>query len=68
MATTMSSAPQLPVPSPPRAPAPGCDVCASLAAQRSHATATGDHSRASDCTVQIQRHPQHAPIPEPRTS
>jgi hypothetical protein len=45
-------------PEPPE-PMPDCDVCQALVRQRAEATASGDHSRATDCNVEIRRHPGH---------
>ena len=55
--TTAAQPVHLLEPTPPPRPVPGCDVCGALARQRADATAAGDHSRASDCTVEIRRHP-----------
>ncbi|MFF4699769.1 hypothetical protein [Streptomyces chattanoogensis] len=38
-------------------PVAGCDVCGALDRQRSGAYAIGDRSRATDCNVEIRRHP-----------
>lgn len=38
-------------------PVAGCDVCVALAQQRARADAMGDKSRATDCTIEIRRHP-----------
>ncbi|MGP3980883.1 hypothetical protein [Streptomyces sp. KR80] len=38
-------------------PVPGCDVCAALDRQRREAAVQGDHSQATDCNVEIRRHP-----------
>lgn len=43
-------------PTRPPEPVPGCDVCGALNRQRIQATAKGDHSRVSDCTVEMRRH------------
>ncbi|GAA2110956.1 hypothetical protein GCM10009802_08370 [Streptomyces synnematoformans] len=41
------------------APAPGCEHCAELAADRAAARAAGDLSAVSDANVLIRRHPAH---------
>jgi hypothetical protein len=46
----------LALPLSPPDPTPGCGVCAALATQRDEATAHGDHSRATDCNVEIRNH------------
>lgn len=38
-------------------PVAGCGVCAALATQRGEARLRGDHSRASDCNVELRHHP-----------
>ena len=38
------------------APPPACEVCQALARQRTEAAASGDHSRVSDCNVEIRNH------------
>nr|WP_018539248.1 hypothetical protein [Streptomyces sp. SID8354] len=38
-------------------PVAGCDVCGALARQRAGAYTIGDRSRATDCNVEIRRHP-----------
>ncbi len=38
-------------------PVDGCDVCGALARQRAGAYAVGDRSAATDCNVEIRRHP-----------
>ncbi|MCK7626206.1 hypothetical protein MUU72_24385 [Streptomyces sp. RS10V-4] len=38
-------------------PVAGCDVCGALARQRARARAAGDRSKATDCTVEMRRHP-----------
>jgi hypothetical protein len=38
------------------APPPDCEVCQALARQRTRAAADGDHSRVSDCNVEIRNH------------
>ncbi|WP_407287680.1 hypothetical protein [Streptomyces sp. BP-8] len=38
-------------------PVAGCDVCGALARQRAGAYAVGDRSAATDCNVEIRRHP-----------
>jgi hypothetical protein len=43
---------------PPAAP-PDCAVCQALARQRAEAAARGDHSRVTDCNVEIRNH--HTP-------
>ncbi|MGW1768368.1 hypothetical protein ACWCQL_30535 [Streptomyces sp. NPDC002073] len=60
--TTMSAAPHLSPPRPDPAPAPGCDVCAALAKERATARQVGDHSRASDCNVELRHHPRRHPL------
>ncbi|MET7936945.1 hypothetical protein [Streptomyces sp. NPDC005322] len=48
-------------PATPRANTPahgGCDVCAALLRQQADARRAGDHSRATDCVVELQRHHQ----------
>ncbi|MFI9340532.1 hypothetical protein ACIG0D_04555 [Streptomyces sp. NPDC052773] len=42
-------------PEPPE-PLPDCDICQALVRQRDEATTRGDHSRATDCNVEIRRH------------
>ncbi|MFI9050394.1 hypothetical protein [Streptomyces sp. NPDC053427] len=34
-----------------------CDVCGALVKQRAEACAVGDMSKATDCNVEIRRHP-----------
>ncbi|KIZ19756.1 hypothetical protein [Streptomyces natalensis] len=41
-------------------PVAGCDVCGALDRQRSGAYAIGDKSRATDCNVEIRRHPHRS--------
>lgn len=41
-------------------PTPRCDVCEALVHQRAEARDAGDFSKASDCNVEIRRHP-HPP-------
>lgn len=43
------------------APVGGCDVCEALARQRDRARALGDHSKVTDCSVEIRRHPHPTP-------
>jgi hypothetical protein len=50
----------LSLPAEPPAPVPGCDVCEALARQRAEAVDSGDHSRATDCSVELRNHP-HGP-------
>ncbi len=38
-------------------PVAGCDVCGARAVQRAGAYAVGDKSKATDCNVEIRRHP-----------
>nr|WP_274916602.1 hypothetical protein [Streptomyces sp. WZ-12] len=38
-------------------PVAGCDVCGALDRQRSRARATGDHSKVTDCNVEMRDHP-----------
>ncbi|MEK2475275.1 hypothetical protein WN984_20625 [Streptomyces noursei] len=38
-------------------PVPGCDICAALAKERALARSRGDHSKVSDCNVEIRNHP-----------
>ncbi|MGW1374644.1 hypothetical protein ACWD6P_10280 [Streptomyces sp. NPDC002446] len=38
-------------------PIAGCDVCGALAQQRAAAYAVGDRSKATDCNVEMRRHP-----------
>ncbi|MET7904740.1 hypothetical protein ABZS86_26070 [Streptomyces sp. NPDC005355] len=48
-------------PATPRANTPAhgdCDVCAALLRQQADARRAGDHSRATDCVVRLQRHHQ----------
>lgn len=54
--TVMSPPVHLTEPTPPPAPVGGCDVCGALAKQRAAATAAGDYSRATDCSVEMRRH------------
>ncbi|WP_240136635.1 hypothetical protein [Streptomyces sp. MUM 178J] len=46
-----------PVPLHESEPVRGCGVCTALGKQRAEAAARGDHSRATDCTVEIRNHP-----------
>nr|WP_094793565.1 hypothetical protein [Streptomyces kasugaensis] len=39
------------------APGEGCDVCAALVRQRADARARGDWAAATDCNVELRRHP-----------
>ncbi|MER6350102.1 hypothetical protein ACWC10_36805 [Streptomyces sp. NPDC001595] len=41
-------------PTEPPEPLPDCDICQALVRQRDEATARGDHSRATDFTVEIR--------------
>ena len=43
----------------PPAARPDCAVCQALARQRAEAAARGDHSRVTDCNVEIRNH--HTP-------
>lgn len=45
----------LPAPDPP--PVAGCGVCLALGRQRETARRVGDHSTASDASVEIRNHP-----------
>ncbi|WP_330332091.1 hypothetical protein OHS33_21915 [Streptomyces sp. NBC_00536] len=54
--TTMSPPVHLSLPTEAPRPAPGCDVCAALAGQRSEAHRRGDHSAVSECNVEITAH------------
>ncbi|QIJ60587.1 hypothetical protein [Streptomyces sp. JB150] len=47
----------------PPAARPDCAVCQALARQRAEAAARGDHSRVTDCDVEIRNH--HAPVRRP---
>ncbi|MFJ3826253.1 hypothetical protein [Streptomyces nodosus] len=42
---------------PPPEPTPGCAVCGALAQQRAEAERRGEWSRATDCSVEMSRHP-----------
>ena len=55
--TTLGEPVHLPEPTPPAKPTPGCDVCEALDRQRTEAQAAGDHSRATDYSVELRRHP-----------
>ncbi|WP_438487460.1 hypothetical protein [Streptomyces sp. S186] len=48
-----------PLPEP--VPVAGCDVCGALAEQRAAAYAVGDWSKATDCNVEMRRHPHRNP-------
>ena len=37
-------------------PAPGCDTCGGWERERRRAEASGDHSRAIDCRIELSRH------------
>ena len=54
--TTMSGPVDLPLPSDPPAPRPGCVICTDLAEKRARAHAERDYSRVSDCNVRMRRH------------
>lgn len=56
MPTTMSDPVDLPLPPEWPEPASRCGVCAALARQREGAAADGDHSKVSDCNVEMRRH------------
>ncbi|MDX3214582.1 hypothetical protein PV318_03350 [Streptomyces sp. ME02-6991-2B] len=57
--TVMSPPVHLTEPTFPPRPVDGCDVCGALAKQRAAATAAGDYSRATDCSVEMRKH-RHA--------
>ncbi|ARF56751.1 hypothetical protein [Streptomyces gilvosporeus] len=56
----MDGAVHLPEPAREPEPVAGCDVCGALDRQRLGAYAVGDRSRATDCNVEIRRHPHRA--------
>lgn len=49
----------LPDPTRPPRPAPGCDVCAALDRQRAEAEAAEEYGRATTFEMEIRRHPRH---------
>lgn len=55
--TAMSPPVHLELPPEEPQPASGCDVCQALVAERAEAIRQGDHSRATDCAVEIREHP-----------
>jgi hypothetical protein len=63
--TTMSAPVDLPLPPRSPTPAPNCLVCTALAKQRAEAAAAGDHSKVSDCNVEIRRHQDPHPRRRP---
>jgi hypothetical protein len=40
-----------------------CRVCAELKKELTEAESAGDHSKATDCTVLLRRHPAHDSTP-----
>jgi hypothetical protein len=50
---------ELPDPTRPPVPAPGCDVCGALDRQRAAAEEAGDTRRATAYEVEMRRHPKH---------
>jgi hypothetical protein len=63
--TTMSAPLDLPLPPEWPAPAPHCRVCTALAKQRAEAAGVGDHSKVSDCNVEIREHKDAHPRRQP---
>jgi hypothetical protein len=57
---TTTPGPVSPPPLPDPAPVAGCDVCLALHRQRAAARVAGDLSKATDCNVEINRHPHEA--------
>jgi hypothetical protein len=55
--TTMDPPVNLPDPTRPPRPAPGCDVCAALDEQRAEFEQAGDYRLATDHEEEIRRHP-----------
>ena len=55
--TTQDPPVHLPDPTRPPRPKPGCDVCKALDQQRAQAEARKDYRRATDCEMEIRRHP-----------
>lgn len=54
--TTMEAPVNFPLPESWPEPRPRCKVCAALAAERVEAWRTGDHSKVSDCNIEIRAH------------
>ncbi|MCR8578955.1 hypothetical protein NE399_33510 [Streptomyces sp. Isolate_219] len=55
--TTMTPPVYLSLPPASPTPAEGCGVCTALAKQRAAAAAEGDHSRVTDCNIELRNHP-----------